>query len=514
MRTLDLVLTNRYQDSVTLMQVAVKLRAIEGIEDASLMMGTEPNKEMLGEAGLLTPEGQAAGPNDLIVAIRGTESGLESATGQLESLLQAEVATGEARREEEPHSLASGLAAFPEANLALISTPGLYAAAEARKALLQGRHVMIFSDNVSLEDEQALKALAAERGLLLMGPDCGTAILGGVPLGFANVVRRGAIGVVGASGTGMQEVTSLVDRYGQGISHAIGTGSRDLSERINGAMTLAGLGALLADPGTGVVVLVSKPPHLAVAERVLAAAGESAKPVVVAFLGADPRSLPTGGQGNISTVQTLEEAARRAVELAGGRPPAVEDPSGDEAMAAEEFKAGQRYVRGLFSGGTFCYEAMLILRGTLGPVHSNTPLSPELALSDSHRSEGHTCLDLGSDEFTVGRPHPMIDMTTRAERILTEAADPEVAVLLLDVVLGYGSHPDPVGALSQTIKEARRRATSNGRTLAVVAHVCGTEGDPQGLEKQRQALSEVGVIVAPSNAAAARLAAAIVARTG
>jgi FdrA protein len=493
MKTLDLIQPNKYQDSVTLMQVAVKLRALEGIDDASLMMGTEPNKEMLRDAGLLTPEGQAAGPNDLIVALRGTESAVEAAAGQLESLLAVEVATGEAGRREVPHTLAAGLAAFPEANLVLISTPGLYAAAEARKALLAGRHVMVFSDNVSLEDERALKALATERGLLLMGPDCGTAIIGGVPLGFANVVRRGVIGVVGASGTGMQEVTSLVDRYGQGISHAIGTGSHDLSERINGAMTLAGLEALLDDPGTSVVVLVSKPPHPVAADRVLALAARAAKPVVVAFLGASRRDTPHMQGANLLPVETLEDAARQAVELAGGTTPLVEDAVTAAQDAARQLRPGQRYVRGLFSGGTFCYEAMLLLQPSVGTVRSNTPLTPDLALPDPHRSEGHVCLDLGSDEFTVGRPHPMIDMTARAERILSEAEDPEVAVLLLDVVLGYGAHPNPAGVLSEAIKEARSRAAAGGRTLPVIAHICGTEGDPQGLEAQRQLLATVAV---------------------
>ncbi|MDQ3927717.1 MAG: transcriptional regulator, partial [Chloroflexota bacterium] len=287
MRSLNIIKPNRYQDSVTLMQVAVRLREMAGIEDASLMMGTQPNKEMLAEAGLLTQESEAAGPNDLIIAMRGTDEAVEVAQGRIEDLLRAEIPPSGERQASEPHSLSAGLAALPDANLVLISTPGIYAAAEAHKALLQGRHVMIFSDNVSLEDEYALKVLAAERGLLLMGPDCGTAIIGGVPLGFANAVRRGGIGVVGASGTGMQEITSLVSRLGGGISHAIGTGSRDLSARIRGKMTVVGVRALLKDPATSVIVVVSKPPHPDAAERVLAEVSHAEKPVVVAFLGVD-----------------------------------------------------------------------------------------------------------------------------------------------------------------------------------------------------------------------------------
>ncbi|MEA2575351.1 MAG: FdrA protein [Chloroflexia bacterium] len=517
MKIANLIKRNRYQDSVTLMEVAVRLRELEGMDDVALMMGTEPNLEIMREAGLLEDGAGGAGPNDLIVALRGTEPTLEAALSMLDDLLRNDVATGTGAQRAEivPHNLSAGLAELPEANLVLISTPGIYAAAEARKALLLGRHVMLFSDNVSIEDEVALKRLAAERGLLLMGPDCGTAIIGGVPLGFANVVQRGKIGVVGASGTGMQEVTSLIDRYGGGISHAIGTGSRDLSSQVQAEMTVAGLRALLADPATEVVVVVSKPPNPGVLERVLQAATGAEKPVIFMFVGTRPDSFQR--QGTQEFASTLEEAARAAVRLAYGR-----EVEGEPLLSAEEgavdtaiagLEPTQRYVRGLFSGGTFCYEAMWQMQGALdGPIYSNTPLSKELALANPHISRGHTCLDLGSDEFTVGRPHPMIDFSTRAQRLLQEAADPEVAVLLLDVVLGFGAHADPAGALAPTIRQARELASREGRALPVVVHICGTEGDPQGLGKQRQTLLQAGAIIAPSNAAAAQLAVKIASR--
>jgi succinyl-CoA synthetase alpha subunit len=511
MITVDLIQPNRYQDSVTLMQVAGQVRALPGIADAALMMGTDPNKEMLRDADLLTDEGAAAGPNDLIIALHGTEEGVESAREQINDLLRVEAPAEGTREREAPHSLAAGAAAMPDANLVLISTPGLYAAAEARKALLSGRHVMIFSDNVSLDDEQQLKALATERGLLLMGPDCGTAIIGGVPLGFANVVRRGNIGVVGASGTGMQEVTTLIDRYGGGVSHAIGTGSHDLAARIGGVMTIAGLRALLDDPGTDVIVVVSKPPHPDVAKRVAEAASAATKSVIFAFLGMDTgERILNRGNSKLRMVATLEDAARQAVALAGGHPP-DKDPAGVEAVEAVRsgLSPEQRYVRGLFSGGTFCYEAMLLLREAVGGVYSNTPLAPEWALPDPPHSYQNTCLDLGADEFTVGRPHPMIDLSVRAERIVAEAADPQVAVLLLDVVLGYGAHPDPAGGLAPAIHAARAQAEAAGRPLPVIASICGTAGDPQHLDQQQRTLAEAGVILAPSNAAAARLAARV-----
>ncbi|HEX8218253.1 MAG TPA: acyl-CoA synthetase FdrA [Chloroflexia bacterium] len=517
MKITNLVKRNRYQDSVTLMQVAVKLREIEGVDEVALMMGTAPNLELMREAGLLE-EGQGdAGPNDLIVAVRGEDAAVDAAFSMLEDLLRNEVSTGTgtARGEAISHNLHAGLAALPEANLVLISTPGIYAAAEARKALLQGKHTMLFSDNVSIEDEVALKRLATERGLLLMGPDCGTAIIGGVPLGFANVVRRGKIGVVGASGTGMQEVTSLIDRYGGGVSHAIGTGSRDLSSRVRAEMTLAGLRGLADDQDTEVVMVVSKPPDPAVLARILEVVSEQQKPSVLMFVGTQPGSYR--GLGKQEFASTLEEAAKMAVRLAYGYHVEGEPVLGAEgdplSHGVGQLKEGQRYVRGLFSGGTFCYEAMWQMKGLLDePVFSNTPSSPDLALPDPHRSRGHTCIDLGSDEFTMGRPHPMIDFSTRSQRILQEAADPEVAVLLLDVVLGFGAHPDPAGALASALRRARDIAANDRRTLPVVAHICGTEGDPQGLEKQRQTLLQAGAIIAPSNAAAAMLAAGIARR--
>jgi succinyl-CoA synthetase alpha subunit len=515
MATVNIVKPNRYQDSVTLMQVAGRVREFEGIEDAALMMGTAPNKEMLFTARLLAAEGGAAGPNDLIIALRGEDEAIEAVQAQLEELLTTVAPdtrhpTPDTRPE--PHTLAEGVASMPNANLVLISTPGIYAAAEARKALAHGRHVMIFSDNVSLDDEYELKKEAVRRGLMLMGPDSGTAIVGGVPLGFANAVRRGSIGVVGASGTGMQEITSLIDRYGGGISHAIGTGSRDLSERIGGEMTATGLRALLDDLDTATIVLVSKPPHPEAAQNVLSTLVRTAKTVVVTFLGTAILELPPGvPPDKVWQADTLEDAALLAAESLGMEiPEGVDEVLGPLEEAQASLEPRRRYIRGLFSGGTFCYEAMLIMRERLGGIYSNTPLSEGWELPDAHTSHQHTCLDMGADEFTVGRPHPMIDQTARIQRLMAEAADEHVSVLLLDVVLGYGAHPDPAGELAVALNEARKRAQEKGDTMpAIVASICGTERDPQGLKEQRQKLLDVGVIVAPSNATAAGLAVAI-----
>jgi succinyl-CoA synthetase alpha subunit len=346
-----------------------------------------------------------------------------------------------------------------------------------------------------------------------MGPDCGTAIINGAGIGFANVVRRGPIGVVGASGTGTQQVTCLIDRLGSGITHAIGTGGRDLRAEVGGMTMRAAIAALGADEETHVIVLVSKPPAEEVAARVLAAASATGKPTVAIFLGGDSNgSAPPG----VELVPTLTAAAQRAVALADGRGPSTEavidSPGSDEIeRAAESLSAGQRYVRGVFSGGTLCEEAILLLSDRLGPIHSNTPLDPRLQLADPLRSEGHTFVDLGSDEFTVGRPHPMIDPTLRNERVRQEAADPETACLLIDVVLGYGANPDPASALVPVLQEIRAVAEAEGRTPpAVVISLCGTEGDPQRLSLQEAALRGAGVLVSTSNAAAALAAGAIV----
>ena len=313
-------------------------------------------------------------------------------------------------------------------------------------------------------------------------------------------------------GTGLQQVTCLIDRLGAGISQAIGTGGHDLHARVGGITMLQGLEALAADPATRVIVLISKPPDPEVAAHVLEAAERAGKPVVVNFLGADPARI---AGVNLHPARTLEDAARIAVRLVDGE--ALDQPKVQEGPTIPEappLSPGQRYIRGLYSGGTFCYEALLLLTEAFGTVHSNTPLDPNSALADVWQSVGHTVIDLGDDQFTRGRPHPMIDQSLRNERVLKEAADPEVAVILLDVVLGYGAHPNPAGEIAPVIRKALSLAAQDGRTVAFVGTVCGTAADPQGLARQEAALKEAGMLLADSNAQAVRLAARIAARSG
>lgn len=505
---------HEYRDSMVLMYVSSQLSELPGVERAMTVMGTEANKELLATVGLAAPEIASAGPSDLVIALRASdEAAAAQAEARLDDALARRLPSGGQAAAATYRSLEGAVRALPGANLALVSVPGRYAAREARRALDLGLHVFIFSDNVPLGDEVELKRLGRERGLLVLGPDCGTAIVNGAALGFANVVGRGPVGIVGASGTGTQEVCALLDGAGVGISHALGTGGRDLSAEVGAITTLQALAMLEADARTEVLVLISKIPAPEVAERVLARARACRKPVVTCLLGVETTEASAG---NLQVVPTLAEAAMAAAALVGGQADFVTLEPGLYTQAVVERMAlapDQRHLRGLFSGGSLCEEAMVVWRDLLPGVWSNAPLRPELRLPDPNRGLGHTAIDMGDDVFTLGRPHPMIDPSARRERILAEAADPGVAVLVLDVVLGFGSHPDMAGALVPTLVEARRRAEAAGRYLAVVAHVCGTRGDPQALAEQEAKLRAAGALVAPSNAVAAKLAAAVVGAT-
>jgi FdrA protein len=391
--------------------------------------------------------------------------------------------------------------------------PGDYAAAEALKALSLGLHVMLFSDNVSIDEERAIKAHAHQKELLVMGPDCGTAIINGVPLGFANVVRRGAIGLVAASGTGLQEVTCRIHNLGAGISQAIGTGGRDLRDEIGGATMLQGLRALADDGQTRVIVLISKPPSPAIGARILDLAAGTGKPTVVHLLGAAPDLVQRAG---LHAAESLADAADIAVAFAnGGTQIASSQRLSGAALARLErlldgFATTQYAVRGLFSGGTFCYETQLAFLKRQLPCRSNAPVHGALPL-DGH-AEGHVFIDMGDDEYTRGRPHPMIDPSLRNAAVRAAASDPAVAVILFDVVLGYGAHPDPADELAAALRDAQQVAAAQRRALMMIGHVCGTEGDPQDKAAQMEKLAASGVVLAERNIHAATLAAEVALR--
>ncbi len=521
LKTLTRIKKSDYHDSVSLMLAGRELSGLPGIRDAAVMMGSEANKALLAEAGLLDDQARAASPNDLVIAVSAQDDTTAiNALNLAEELLKRKAShqEGGAFR---PKTIRSAVSANPQVNLVVIAVAGRYAAAEAWEALRMGLHVLLFSDNVSLKDEIALKQYAVEHGLLMMGPGAGTAILNGVALGFANVVPRGPVGIVSAAGTGLQEVSALLARQGVGITQGIGTGGRDLKEEVGGMMMLAGLRALQADPETQVILLVSKPPAASVTEAVIDQVASGEKPAVVCFLGGDPALFEAAPK--VTPARTLQEAALLTARLAGAPLPDVPEMlavnvRGLKARAEElqlRIRPEQRYLRGLFSGGTLCYEAQVIWQDLLpAPVYSNAPLKSANRLADSTHSLQNSAIDLGEEEFTVGRPHPMIDNDLRIRRLMQEARDRETAVIMLDVVLGYGAHPDPAAELGAAVRKARLLAGEDGRQLVFVASVTGTEADPQGLKRQVQALEEAGVVVCESNAAAARLAALVITKQG
>jgi succinyl-CoA synthetase alpha subunit len=493
-----------YYDSVTLMNVGKQIVAMDGVVDAAIVMGTRENKAILAASNLLTPEFEKASDTDMLIGINlSADEQADDIFAAVDEALANARKKGDEGAEFTPMSLDGALDILPDANLAMISVAGRYAGELAMGAIEKGLHVMLFSDNVPLETEIALKKAAQQKGLLVMGPDCGTAIINGVPLAFANVVEKGNIGVVAASGTGLQEVSCIIANQGCGISQAIGTGGRDVKEDVGGIMFIEALKALAADDSTDVILLVSKPPHPTVLSAIREVTDGIDKPVVSIFLGAEP--------DNDLSARTLEEAALKAVALAEDREVSTVAPYLAERQAdilrlaereAAKRRPGQRFIRGLFSGGTFCSEAQILFAGSLAEVFSNAPTANSQPLADIMTSTGHTVIDMGEDEFTVGRPHPMIDFSLRNKRITDEANDPETAVILLDVVLGYGSNMDPASELESVVKAACNK-------VCVVCSVTGTDRDPQNLQHVQQVLSDAGAIIMPSNAAACELAGAI-----
>jgi len=488
-----------YYDSVILMQLQRSLAELPGVIDAGVIMGTQANKELLEQSDLLAPEIQAAGTDDMVIVIKAEDqAAARSALESVDQLIAARRSTG-IDQEFLPKSLETADQMLPDAGWVLISVPGRYAAGVTRQALDLNKHVFLYSDNVTLMDEIELKKTAAEKGLLVMGPDCGTAIVNGIGLGFANKVRRGPIGLVAGSGTGLQQVTSRIHQFGGGITHALGTGGRDLSEPVGAVTAHQGLSLLSRDPETRVIVLVSKPPARSVADELVIAARKAGKPVVVDFIG---YATAVRQVDNVYFATSFDDAANLAVRLS------TDGIKKTDSMAQdlERFSSQQRFLRGLFSGGTLAYEALLVLEGYLPEVYSNVPLDKKFKLEDSLVSKQHTILDLGEDEFTVGRLHPMMDNDLRLRRLEMEADDPEVAVILLDVVLGYGAHPDPASELAPAIKSARTKAENSGRYLEVIAVVSGTDQDPQNLNAQIEQLEAAGARVFTSNDAAASFA--------
>lgn len=512
MVTKTIVRQDVYYDSVKLMNISSKVLELDGVEEVMVSMGTDMNKELLENIGLKNKEAEKAKSSDLIIAIKASsEESYESAFEHVDELLNAKNTGDGLINKKNPKSIDDAVNLLEDANMVIISVPGEFAAREAEKALDKNLHVLIFSDNVSLEDEVRLKKKARKKGLLLMGTECGTASVNGVGLCFANKVRKGNIGLISASGTGLQEVMVQIDKFGGGVSQGIGIGGRDLNEEIGGIMMLECLKVLEDDKASEVIVLISKPPAKSIENKIIKFIKEMKTPVVVCFLEGNNEQVEKIGA---TFGYNLYDTAIKAVRLAN------KDIKIDveEKVAAlnkqikegkEKLTQDQKYVRGLYGGGTLCAESLATLREKLGSIKSNASKYDDEKLTNTNNYKGNVLLDLGEEEFTKGRSHPMIDPTIRLKRIEKEAEDKTVGVILLDFVLGYGAHEDPVGATLPAIEKAKKIAKDNNREIVFVAYICGTNKDKQDYDKQSKMLIDAGVIITHSNFEAANTVAEI-----
>ena len=484
-----------YQDSLKLMRISGEIQSMPDILEAFAFMGTEINKKTRIPQDLQTDETRMAGPDDLILLVKSNnEQAALDALASFDRKMNETVAVGKSS-EQSPATFDGGIELSPGANLAIISVPGEYAAYQAMRALQLGLNVLLFSDHVSLDDEIALKDFALDQNLLMMGPDCGTAIISGVPLCFGNIVSWGGIGVVGASGTGTQELTSMVDVLGEGISHAIGTGGRDLSEKVDARMTVFAINLLAEDPQTKVIAVISKPPAPSAVKKVLDALNRSKKPSVLVLIGADREE----STNEVHFAATLEEGAAKAAALVrGGNPKLVK-----HAFERKEFPGKltesiallgekQKLLRGFFTGGTLAGEAAWMVQQDFGPVITNTSIKGRKEWTGQVLPSEDIILDLGDDAFTQGAVHPMIDPSYRNQLVQDAIADSQTALILCDVVIGLGSHPDPAGILAESV----RTASANVKhPPIIIASITGTEKDPQVRSKQKQVLEAAGVFV-------------------
>ncbi|AEB30431.1 succinate--CoA ligase (ADP-forming) subunit alpha [Carnobacterium sp. 17-4] len=492
-----IIKNNSYQDSIVLMLLTNKINTVEGVNNVSIMMGTPANKDIFKTGGLYTPELEKASANDMAVVLDvKDESVVPNVMEEIDVFLEEQSkGMDNSDAQESVRTWDKAISLSKDAPVALISIPGTHAPLEIEKALDEGKHVFCFSDNVSIEDEKRLKLKAHEKGLLLMGPDCGTGIINGIPLAFTNVVRKGAIGIVGASGTGIQEVSTIIHKLGGGVTNAIGTGGRDLKEEIGGITLMDGIVTLENDPDTDVIVVISKPPAPAVREKVLALLRKITKPAVTIFLG----EKPTYHEENLYHAYTLEETARIAVQLLNNEAVSVEEQAIELPEVA--FSSDQKYIKGYYSGGTLANEAAMLIKEGL-ELTGSADKKEGFILKDA----GYEIIDLGDDIYTQGKPHPMIDPDKRIEMIEQAADDSETAIILLDIVLGYGAHIDMATELAPAIKKAQDKAKETNKQLVFIGAIVGTDEDPQDIKKQKTILEEAGVIVADSNNQAVRMA--------
>lgn len=496
------IIKNVYIDSVTLMSLTTKANEVECVEQAVLGMGTDMNKQVLVNVGMQTPETERALKSDLMIVVKSeTEEKLNQSFNLIDELIEKR---NESKKKDNlvKKVYKTQKQAFKDvkSNLVVISVAGEYAVREANIALDNNNHVFLFSDNISIEDEIKLKKKAISKNLLLMGPDCGTAIIDGVGLCFANKVRKGNIAIVGASGTGSQEISVRIHDFGGGISQLIGTGGRDLSKEVGGLMMIKSLEILEKDEETDIIVIVSKPPQEETAKKVLEYANKLTKKVIVCFIGGNSELI--NNYENLIYAKTTKEAALKAVVLSGVDENSINKHPLNVPLINEiraKLNSDQKYIAGLFCGGTICDEVFYLIKEKDENIYSNIAKDPKHKLTDIFNTKGHRVIDFGSDEFTQGRPHPMIDPSIRIEYFEKLASDKSIGVIALDFILGYGAHDDPVSMMLPSIKKAQEKAKLEGRHLEILGFVLGTDEDKQNFSKQCKLLDENGITWASSS---------------
>lgn len=479
---------NTYQDSVVLMLLTNEISSIEGVNKVSIMMGTPANKDIFAGSGLRTEELEDATANDMAIVIDAeSDEVIEKVLVEMDAFLAKQSSGSSTSSEKNIKSWEAALKELPDANLAVLSIPGVYAASVANRALDENLNVFIFSDNMEEEDELKLKEKAKEKGLLCMGPDCGTGVINGVPIAFTNNINPGRIGIVGASGTGIQEVTTIIDRLGGGVSNAIGTGGRDLSEKVQGITMLSAIATLSEDYNTEVITIISKPPAESVRKKIMNYIRTIDKPIVTMFLGEKPEYH----EENLYHAYTLEEAARISVDLL--RKQEVKPFHGDSSIKVEDVEKGLT-IKAYYSGGTLAGEAAML-------INESVFSGGEMKTGHGYmlKKDGFEVIDLGDDEYTQGKPHPMIDPSVRVQYMEKAMEDKSTSVILFDLVLGYGSHEDMASALAPSIEKLKTQAKAENRNIHFVTTVCGTNKDPQNYEKQKKTMEEAGVIVCDTN---------------
>lgn len=519
MKMVNIVRRNFYADSLRLLRISEESEKLPGVIQAAIIMSTETNKQILHKLGLITEEGKLAGDSDMIIALRTeSEEAAENALASVEKML-----SGITQKNGKVfYNIKAALDFQPASNLALVSVPGEHARELVNSLLDRGLHIHLFSDHVPLQDEREMKERAMRKELLLLGPEAGTSIIHGAAIGFANALQRGPVGIVAAAGTGLQEVGVLLSNSKIGISHGLGVGGRDLSREIGGTMTVQAVRTLEEDDETRVITIVSKPADPDVQKKVIQSFNpDKGKKYVTCFIGGAGVEVPSKLGKNVTQTRTLHGAALLSARALGqsfySEAKSTISVNRDDIFSkadriVSKLDAKQEYVRGLFSGGTLAFESLALLHEIVDEVYSNTPLKDNLQLADAFRSSNHTVVDLGAEVYTKGRPHPMIDPTLRRLRLREESKDEKVAVIMMDFMLGYGCHPDPVGAHIETIMKSKEIAEIDGRHLNIVAHVCGTSSDPQSFEAQVEKLRNLGVLVLPTNALMSILAGAVALR--